>query len=195
VTDADDFSGAGEVVESGGVAWTLAHVGITIRGKFSAWLKARARQGLQEERRTGALLSVEQYREEADALKRQFDAGAYNWGSPFDPDGMGSAVSACLQETEGKVKLVQLLLEPAHGAVEIKTVLSLLTAAPQAVADALRACLGLPPNPPSPAMTTPGMREYVIDPKTGKQVEVTTASPTATVTPSSRAAASAAGRG
>jgi hypothetical protein len=105
----EDLLNAGEVAEVDGVAWTFSHITPSIRGQFSAWLKGRARQGLAEERREGSL-GPEEYREQSAILNAEFAAGAYSWGSPLAPDGMGSAVQTALEEVDGKVRLVQLLL-------------------------------------------------------------------------------------
>lgn len=145
MTETTDLLNGGEVLESLGQAWTLAHVGPGIRSKFSAWLKARARQGLREEREAGSL-DADGYREESDALKARFDAGAYNWGSPLSPQGMGSAVAATLGETEGKIRLVQLLLERDHGQVTGAKIMEILAGAPEAAAACVQACLSPAPN-------------------------------------------------
>ena len=162
MTETTDVVGAGEIVESAGEAWTFAHVGPAVRGSYSAWLKARARQGLRDEYRQGGILSEQEYREESDALKRAFDAGHYNWGSPFSADGIGQAVAASLDGWDGRVKLLQLLLEPAHGKVPAEKVVEVLRGNPDGCAEALRTCLDpnrkvpAPKDGPAPMRTTAG---------------------------------------
>jgi hypothetical protein len=149
----EDLLNAGEVAEVDGVAWTFSHITPSIRGQFSAWLKGRARQGLAEERREGSL-GPEEYREQSAILNAEFAAGAYSWGSPLAPDGMGSAVQTALEEVDGKVRLVQLLLEKSHGKVPVEQVYTLLRS-PE-VGEAVRACLD--PNRQRP-VNQPGRAE------------------------------------
>jgi hypothetical protein len=168
----EDLLNAGEVVEVDGQAWTFSHITPVIRGQFSAWLKSRARQGLAEERREG-ILGPEEWREQSSLLNSDFAAGAYSWGSPLSPDGMGSAVQAALEEVDGKIRLVQLLLERDHGKVPSEKVLELMAASarmqqeaaknappgqdvPNPIAEAIRACLD--PNRQRPAMTPGEMK-------------------------------------
>ncbi len=145
MTETTDLLNAGEVVESGGKAYTLSHVGPGIRADFSAALMARARQGLRDERKAGTL-SASEYREEADALKARFDAGAYAWGSPLDPNDMGAAIQAALNETWGKLKLAQLLLKAHHGEMTLEEVADMLKGNPEAIGDAIEECLSPSPN-------------------------------------------------
>lgn len=143
MTPISDLSAAGEVAVVQGQAWTFSHLTPRMRGLFSSWLKGRARQGLLEERRQ-EILNPSQYREEADALKRQFDAGHYDWGSPLLPDGCGLAVLEAINGHEGKVRIMQLLLVPTHGEVPAEQVVALLKASPEEaemVALAVRTCL------------------------------------------------------
>lgn len=128
MTETSDLAGSGEVIEGLGQAWSLSHLTPGIRGTYSQWLKGRARQGLRDERQAGTL-SVTEYDEEASRLKRQLDAGSYNWGSPFHPEAMGDAIAASLGGLDGKIKLLQLLLASAHGAVPPERVVELLEAA------------------------------------------------------------------
>ncbi len=114
---------------------------------------ARARQGLRDERKAGTL-SVGEYREEADALKARFDAGAYSWGSPLDPNDMGAAIQAALNETWGKLKLAQLLLKAHHGEMSLDDVADVLKGNPEAVGEAIQACLSPAPNDSQPATTS-----------------------------------------
>jgi hypothetical protein len=152
----EDLLNAGEVVEVDGQAWTFSHSTPDIQGKFSAWLKGRARQGLTEERRQG-ILGPEEYREQSAYLTAEFTAGAYSWGSPLSPDGMGSAVQTALEEVDGKVRLVQLLLERAHGKVPAEQVFTLLRSPD--VGAALGVCLD--PNRRHPA-NQPGQKEMIL---------------------------------
>jgi hypothetical protein len=156
VTETSDLTAAGEIAVLCGQAWTFSHVGRDIRGKFSAWLKSRARAGLQEERQQG-ILNAAGYREEADALKRQFDAGAYNWGSPTHARGMGEAVATALESGDGLRYLVQLLLEANHGPVPVEKIDELCEADAALLSQTIKSCLD--PNrkaPASPSQLGPG---------------------------------------
>jgi hypothetical protein len=147
----EDLLNAGEVIEVDGAAWTFSHITPSIRGQFSAWLKGRARQGLAEERREG-ILGPEEYREEADALKRAFDAGQYTWGSPM----MGKAARAGLQSRDGMAYLIGLLLKEHHGTVPAEKIYELMAADAVAVAEAMARCID--PNRRRPAMTPGEMK-------------------------------------
>jgi hypothetical protein len=152
----EDLLNAGEVAEIAGAAWTFSHVTPSIRGQFSAWLKGRARQGLAEERREG-ILGPEEYREEADALKRQFDGGSYSWGSPLGGKEMaGEAVLASLKSRDGMVYLIGLLLKEHHGNVPAEKIYELMAADAVAVAEAVARCMD--PNRQRPAMTPGEMK-------------------------------------
>jgi hypothetical protein len=157
----EDLLNAGEIVEVDGLAYTFSHITPALRGQFSAWLKGRARQGLAEERRQG-ILGPEEWREQSSLLNSDFAAGAYSWGSPLSPDGMGSAVQAALEEVDGKVRLVQLLLEKAHGKVPVEQVYTLLRS-PE-VGEAVRACLDpnrqRPAKEPGEMKTVEGVRGF-----------------------------------
>ncbi len=150
MTETTDLLNAGEIVESNGKAYTFAHVGPGIRADFSAALMARARQGLRDERKAGTL-NANEYREEADALKARFDAGAYSWGSPLDPNDMGAAIQAAMNETWCKLKLAQLLLKKHHGEMDLEAVADVLKGNPEAVGEAIQACLNPAPNDSQPA--------------------------------------------
>lgn len=141
MTDAIDALGAagpGEQLVAGGKVWSLRHVGPGVRAAFSAWAKLQARQEVQGCPELQA------------ALVGELAAGAYRWGTPLNPKAMGSAVARLLGETDGQVRLVQLLLEPAHGEVAPAQVLEILAADPDGAAAAVRACLGLGPVDPNP---------------------------------------------
>jgi hypothetical protein len=162
VTETTDLLNAGEVVEAVNQAWTLSHAGPAIRAKYSAFLKGRARAELAEQQRQG-VFSGDGHRESLVLLNEEMTAGAYNWGSPLDPDGMGSAVRASLQQTDGLVKLLTLLLEKTHGQVSAEQARAILTDRigtadnPSPVTLAIRACLsvGTPdPNSTRPVRTT-----------------------------------------
>jgi hypothetical protein len=152
MTDTTDLLNAGEQIESGGKAWTFSHVGPGIRADFCAAWRARAREGLRQERKDGSL-NPNEWREEADALKARFDSGAYSWGSPLDPNDMGSAITEALQETPGMLKLAQLLLKPRHGELSLEEVATILKGNPVAFRDALQSCLNAVPNAEGPAAT------------------------------------------
>jgi hypothetical protein len=152
----EDLLNAGEVAEVEGQAWTFSHIGPVIRGQFSAWLKSRARQGLQEERRQG-ILGPEEYREEANALKQQFDGGSYTWGSPLGGKEMaGEAVLAALKSRDGMAYLIGLLLKEHHGNVPSEKVYELMAANGKAVGEAVARCMD--PNRQRPAMTPGEMK-------------------------------------
>jgi hypothetical protein len=152
----EDLLNAGEIVELNGQAWTFSHITPSIRGQFSVWLKGRARQGLAEERREG-ILGPEEYREEADALKRQFDGGSYSWGSPLGGKEMaGEAVLASLKSRDGMVYLIGLLLKEHHGNVPAEKIYELMAADAVAVAEAVARCMD--PNRQRPAKE-PGKEE------------------------------------
>lgn len=53
--------------------WTLAQ-----EGQFAAWVEARSRARLQARRKD---LGEDEYREQMDGLRRDVDAGLYEWGS------------------------------------------------------------------------------------------------------------------
>jgi hypothetical protein len=152
----EDLLNTGEVVEVDGLAYTFSHITPTIRGQFSAWLKSRARQGLAEERREG-ILGPEEYREEANALKRQFDGGSYSWGSPLGGKEMaGEAILASLKSRDGMACLIGLLLKEHHGNVPVEKVYELMAADGKAVGEAVARCMD--PNRQRPAKE-PGKEE------------------------------------
>ena len=153
MTETSELVTGCEFLEALGQVWTFSHVGPAIRGAYSAWLKAKARQGLQDEKRTG-ILDEATFREESNALKEQFDAGAYNWGSPLDPEGVGKAVAQSLQQTEGNIRFIQLLLEKAHGQVEARKVHEMVKANRTGVHDTIAACMGVSGNSTAPATKT-----------------------------------------
>jgi hypothetical protein len=175
MTETGDLLNAGEVVEACGRAWTFAHIGPGIRARFSRWAKGRARQGLLDERRDGTL-DVTSYREEADALKQQIDAGAYNWGSPLSDDDRGVAIRALLTASAGFTLLLQLLLEGAHGLVPGADIAAILTENPDGVREAVALCLD--PNRAAPTASRPAQKTRTA---IGDRD-----SPTSTVLPSSR---------
>lgn len=180
MTETSDLTATGEIAVLAGQAWTFAHVGREIRGKFSAWLKARARAGLQEERQQG-ILNHATYREEADALKRQFDAGAYNWGSPTHAYGMGDAVAVALESGAGLRYLVQLLLEANHGPVPEEKIEELCAADMPLLGETIRNCLD--PNRKAPAgPSQPGTTPAATG--TNGAPAAVKGSPTSTATPS-----------
>ncbi len=154
MTETTDLLNAGEIVEAGGQAWTLSHVSPTIRAKFSAWLKGRARKELADQRREG-ILDEGDYRESLTLMNEEMSAGAYNWGSPLNPKGMGSAVRSGLGQTDGKIRLVQLLLEAHHGAVSVVQVHELLANAGDTMSETIRRCLHGSAVPNGQAVETP----------------------------------------
>lgn len=154
MSEASDSAQVGEFVEAQGQAWTLSHITPQIRGKLSGWLKMRARADLASRQ---AEMSPEAYREERDALTEEIAGGSYNWGSPFDPKAMGSAVRAALRQPEANLRLLQLLLEPDHGEVPPEKVGAIAAEKPGKVLLAMQACLELPlsvPNERAPASQT-----------------------------------------
>jgi hypothetical protein len=176
VVGPEDLLNSGEIVEALGQAWTLSHITPALRGAFSAWLKGRARQELSEQRRQG-ILGPDDYREQSAVLNAECASGAYTWGSPLLPAGMGSAVRAALDEMDGKVRLIQLLLKDTHGDVPAEQVYALMQDNPDQVAEACRTCLD--PNRQTPAQTkSPGTQR--IDQRDNAAKD----SPTATATPS-----------
>ncbi len=148
MTDASDLCNAGEVVVACDQAWTLSHIGVRLKGKFSSALKASSRQRRLDERKAGALSPAE-YDESMSRFEEQLDGGAYDWGSPYDPDGMGSAVAAALAQTSWRVRLVQLLLEEHHGPVTAAQVRAIHKENAEGLDAALAAALD--PNSRAPA--------------------------------------------
>lgn len=126
-----DVVDSGEVVISLDRAWTMRRVTPGVRGKFSAWVKARARREVETPADRAAFLE-------------QAAAGAYNWGSPLDPKGMGSAVSAALGQWEGQTLLVGLLLEKEHGKVPDADLAAAMDGNREGFVEALQKCLELP---------------------------------------------------
>jgi uncharacterized protein YoaH (UPF0181 family) len=156
VVGPEDLLNAGEVATINDEAWTLSHITPSIRGQFSALLKSRARQGLAEERREG-ILGPEEYREEANALKQQFDGGSYSWGSPLGGKEMaGEAVLASLKSREGMACLIGLLLKEHHGNVPVEKIYELMAVDGKAVGEAVARCMD--PNRQRPAMTPGEMK-------------------------------------
>jgi hypothetical protein len=157
VTETTDLLNAGEVLEALGQVWTLSHVGPGVRSKFSAWLKMRARKELKDQRSEG-ILDAADYTDSLDRLEARMTAGAFNWGSPLNPSGMGSAIERSLnEEADGRIRLVQLLLEKAHGQVSPDKVLEILGDQPDASVEAVKLCLQALPNGPAPdAPAKPG---------------------------------------
>jgi len=151
VNDVLGQSGSGEQIEALGKTWTLTHVGPGIRARYSAWVKARAQRELTQQK---PYLDEVEYRERMASLQEQQTAGAYNWGSPLSPRAMGSAVQTMFDSEEGRIRLVQELLHPTHGEVEPGKVVEILEAAPEEMALALAACLGLGPNRQTPTERT-----------------------------------------
>lgn len=157
VNDVLGQAGGGEQVEALGRTWTLSHVGPGIRARYSAWLKARARRELTQQK---PYLDEPEYREALASLQEQQTSGAYSWGSPLSPRAIGSAVQTMLESDEGRVQLVRELLRPAHGDIDPGKVMEILEAAPEDLALALAACLGLGPNRQAPTeRTTSGSQE------------------------------------
>lgn len=140
-------AGAGEQIEALGREWTLAHTGPGIRSRYSAWVLARARRDLVAER---PYLPDEQYREALALLQDRIDQGAYSWGSPLDPRGIGSAISAAMASTAGQLRLIQELLRPAHGDVDLETVLGIVEESPDLVGLVVAACMALPGHQQDP---------------------------------------------
>lgn len=156
VTDTLGQAGPGELVEALGRTWSLAHVGPGIRARFSAWCKLRARQELLEQK---PHLAEDAYREALGVLQEEMAAGAYNWGSPLSQRGMGSAIAAALRQDDGRIALLQVLLEPAHGLLPWEQVLDLMEANPEGIALAMAACLSLPNSQaPVTAARSPGQK-------------------------------------
>ncbi len=151
-----------EPVEADAQTWWLAPVGNDVRKKYANRCRARARQRLLEDTEA---LGDEASAEWFDRLEGKIDAGDYEWGPPpeLNGTGLGAAVRAVLDTTTGKLELVQLLLEPAHGDVPLHMVAGILATNPKGLATALRAAMGLPPNPEPPAKapgeTAPGAWE------------------------------------
>lgn len=142
-------SGAGELVESLGQAWSLDHVGPAHRARFGAWVKLRARREIQSMRQS---LGESAYRDDLAAFHAECAAGSYNWGSPFSPDGMGPAVAAALEQPDGQLCLIGLLLESRHGALPPERLREVVAGNEECFGEALLACMRLPdPNRPAPA--------------------------------------------
>jgi hypothetical protein len=174
MTGPEDLLNAGEIAEIDGAAWTFSHVTPSIRGQFSAWLKGRARQGLAEERREG-ILGPEEYREEANALKQQFDGGSYTWGSPFGGKEMaGEAVLASIMSRDGMAYLIVLLLKEHHGDVPVEKAYELMAADGKAVGEAVARCMD--PNRQRPAKE-PGKEETTTTGHPAKGFRTGTATP------------------
>lgn len=123
-----------EIVTAKGQAWKMSHVTPGVRGKFSALYKARARIAAREIGPSATAVLIE-----------QMAAGAYNWGSPLDPDGKGSAISAALEQEEGKYLLIGMLLEPEHGELPPLELAALVRQDVEAFGEALSECLRLRP--------------------------------------------------
>lgn len=134
-------SGAGEQIEALGRTWTLAHIGPGIRSRYSAWVLSRARRDLVAER---PYLGDAQYREALALLADRIDQGAYSWGSPLDPRGIGSAINAAMATTAGQLRLIAELMRPAHGDVDPETVLQIVDESPEVVGLVVAACMALP---------------------------------------------------
>ena len=134
-------AGAGEQLEALGRIWTLAHVGPGIRSRYSAWVLARARRDLVAEK---PYLPDAEYREALALLQDRIDQGAYSWGSPLDPKGIGAAVHAAMGTTAGQLRWIAELLHPAHGDVDPETVLAIVDESPELVGLVVAACMALP---------------------------------------------------
>lgn len=68
------------------VPWTFAQ-----EGEFAAWVESRARKRLNALRRE---LGEDEYRAQMDALRRDADAGLYEWGSKIVADAWSSPAGA-----------------------------------------------------------------------------------------------------
>lgn len=178
MSDANDVlgtEGAGEVVISLDQAWTMHPVGPRARGAFGAWARARARREIETTRRE---MGENAYRADLAVFQSECGAGAYSWGSPFDPKGMGSGVAAALGQWEGQAKLIGLLLEPAHGELEPEHLAEVIEGNRAGFIEALTRCLDAAPVPNGKAPPTEGKKATA-----GRDGGA--ASPTATSTPSS----------
>jgi hypothetical protein len=102
-----------EAFESLGKTWHLAPLGPAIQDAYSAWCRMRARRNTDRDK---ALMTPEEYAEEKQAVKRQIDAGEYEWGPPVEMQGTGMApgVAALFNSNAGRLHMLRLLLEPAH---------------------------------------------------------------------------------
>jgi hypothetical protein len=135
--DTTDF----ELVQSCDKEWQFQHVGKGIRGKYSAWCKLRARQEVIDQR---DLLDPMSYKECLASVNEQIAAGAYSWGSPLNPKGMGTGVFATINGDEGRVYLLMLLLERKHGKLTVDDIAAIVEGNTEGVRLALDACLEVP---------------------------------------------------
>lgn len=133
--------GGGETFVALDKAWTLTPLCAGVRARYSEFCKLQA---LDDLRKLKDFLEPEEYRDDRSLLYARISAGEYTWGTPMNPEGMGEAVRVMLAGTEGKLRLLQLLLKEHHGDVDGKTVLAILGDGPDEVARALRAIMGLP---------------------------------------------------
>ncbi len=148
MSELTDLKGC-ELVEALGKAWTVRHLGPGIRAKFSAWCKLRARQEIIAQREG---LGQDDYREQVSILNEARGAGDYNWNTPLGGgESMGPGVRAAFRQQDGQVRLLALLLEKDHGTIPEDRVLALLADNGEGFGDAIRAAMGLPPNPKAPA--------------------------------------------
>lgn len=151
VNDTLGQAGGGEQIDALGQVWILSHVGPGIRARYAARVKAKARRELAAEK---PLMGEIAYREACNLLQEQINTDAYNWGSPLDPNGMGSAIQAMMASPLGQAWLLQELLRPAHGDVAMETIVQIAGAAPEETQLALAACLGIGPNRQAPTERT-----------------------------------------
>ena len=154
MTETPDMQPAGsEQIAINGQAYRLTHVGPEIRANFSRWAKQRARAELRKEH-AESILTRQEYRDRLDRLEERITAGTYNWGSPLSANDMGTGITALLNDTEGGLELLRLLLEKHHGLMTIGQVVELSKGADQAeLTAAIGNCLSAAPNEDAPAQT------------------------------------------
>lgn len=103
----ESFTSLGEV-------WHLAPLGPRFTDAYSAWCRMRARRSTDRDK---AFMTPEEYADEKRLTKLQIDAGEYEWGPPPQMQGTGMApgIVAVFNSDPGRLQLLRLLLEPAHG--------------------------------------------------------------------------------
>ncbi len=121
--------GGYETVLSQGKEWKLTWVTPGIRKAFSQWAIARAK-----ERFTGD-------KESLDWLRSQIAAGRYDWGNPYDDNGIGDQLSESMNTGEGGIKLFMLLLQPSGEDLQIEEIEALFMSNVEGFKEAVERCI------------------------------------------------------
>lgn len=124
-----------ESFEALGKVWHLAPLGPRITDAFAAWCRMCARRNILRDK---TLMAPSEFEEEYLLLRRQIDAGEYEWGPPPLMQGIGMAPGclAFFKSEAGKLQLLRLMLEPAHGELSDEEINALAEGAGEALRQA-----------------------------------------------------------